>query len=251
MARSALSRSSRSCASSICACLTASSERRSASRENSPSLNSCWSPSSCACADCSSSVLTSSRPSRSTSDFSSASRVCACWLSLILRSLTSFSSASTDSLTSSSTTGSPRFSCAPGRCSRRSTRASSGLESTRSTSGDDRAGRHDHRLDRPGGDARRADARCGSPTAASSLAARPAPARRPRSARRSAARGGGDPGVGLREEADDPRRDHIKAVPSGSALSTTYGRHGRSRSRPHEAVFRSGQPDFHRGLLGG
>ena len=51
VARSAFFRSSRSCASSICACLTDSSDRRSASRENSPSLNSCWSPSSCACAD--------------------------------------------------------------------------------------------------------------------------------------------------------------------------------------------------------
>ena len=126
---------SRSCASSICACLTASSERRSASREKSPSLNSCWSPSSCDCADCSSSVFTSIRPSRSTSDFSSVSRVCACWFSLILRSLTTLSSASTDSLMSSSTTGSPRFRWAPGRCRSRSTRASSGLESTRSTSG--------------------------------------------------------------------------------------------------------------------
>ena len=69
------------------------------------------------------------------SDFSSVSRVCACWFSLILRSFTTFSSASTDSLTSSSTTGSPCFKCAPGRSRSRSTRASSGLESTRSTSG--------------------------------------------------------------------------------------------------------------------
>ena len=36
------------------------------------------------CADCSSSDLTSIRPTRSTSDFSSVSRDCACWFSLIL-----------------------------------------------------------------------------------------------------------------------------------------------------------------------
>ncbi len=127
---------SRSCASSICACLTASSERRSASRENSPSLNSCSSPSSCACADCSSSVLTSMPAVEVDQRLLERQPGLRLLVVLDLEVLDRPSrAASTDSLTSSSTTGSPRLSCAPGRCSRRSTRASSGLESTRSTSG--------------------------------------------------------------------------------------------------------------------
>ncbi len=80
--RSAFFRWASSWASSACAWLTASSDWRSASRDSSCSANSALLPCSLASAPCSSRRFTSMRPSRSTSDFSSPSRVWACLFSL-------------------------------------------------------------------------------------------------------------------------------------------------------------------------
>ena len=94
----------------------------------------------------------------SASDVLSASRRCACSFSFTCRSLCSLSSASTDSLVSSSTTASPRSTRAPGRLRIRSTRASTGLDRTRSISGTIGARGHDHRVDGAGRHAGGADA---------------------------------------------------------------------------------------------
>ena len=130
------SRSSRSCASSICACFTASSERRSASRESRPSLNSCWSPSSRACADCSSSVLTSSRAVEIDQRFLERQPRLRLLVVLDLQVLDDllerqhrFADVELDDRIA------PLQAARPAAARMRSTRASSGLESTRSTSG--------------------------------------------------------------------------------------------------------------------
>ena len=212
--RSAFFRSSRSCASSICACLTASSERRSASRESRPSLNSCRSPASCACADCSSSVLTSIRPSRSTSDFSSVSRVCACWFSLILQVLDElverqhrFADVELDDRVAALRVGArPLQDPQHARVERAREHA---LDL-----GDDRARRHDDRVDRAGRDAGRADARAAH--------RRPQPAGQPDDEQRHNQErdgdlerpAGDDPGVELPEQERDPREPYSsRAVP--------------------------------------
>ena len=113
----------------------ASSERRNASRESSPSATSVLSPASRASADWTSSCLTAILPSSSASEVLSVRRCSACSFSFTRRLLCSLSSASTDSLVSSSTTASPRSTRAPGSFRIRSTRASTGLDRTRSISG--------------------------------------------------------------------------------------------------------------------
>ena len=167
-------------------------------------------------------AFTSRRPSRSTSDFSSVRRVCACWFSLILRSLTTLSSASTDSLMSSSTTGSPCF---------RHARPLQDLEHARVERarehslhiGHDRAGGRDDGFDGTRGDRRRADARTRERVGRI----------HPQRARTTAtstvgttisARAAGAAAFRHQGEEDDPRRDHdqgpCRPWPAGSM---TYG----------------------------
>ena len=131
----AFSRDPSSCVSSICAWETASSDFFSSSCESRPSAASWRSRASCDRSEASCSVFTSTWPFRSMRLFSRDRRVRACWFCLMARSCPSLSTASCVSLMSSVTRGSPFSSLAPVRFRMRSTRASTGLETTCSTSG--------------------------------------------------------------------------------------------------------------------
>ena len=99
----------------------------------------------------SSSFCACSLPSISSSDFSSASRVCACSLSFSARSFSSLPTASTDVLASSSTSGSPAFNGSPGRFRMRMHARVDRARERALGFGDDHAGGGDHRLDRTAG----------------------------------------------------------------------------------------------------